>query len=112
MKKDCWWSESAKSGKDTASLETPVTLAVSTTTEPPITGMLMQSDDSKAVPADSSQWLYSVTNCETVSKAWQKAWEENQRIWSGTQGSHWTTVHHDRQHDDLLAHTERYQFGG
>ena len=77
MKKDCCWSESAKSGKDTASLETPVTLAVSTTTESPITGMLMQSDDSKAVPADFSQWLYSVTNCETVSKAWKKAWEEN-----------------------------------
>ena len=77
MNKDCWWSESAKSGKDTASLETPVTLAVSTTIESPITGMLMQFDDSNAVPADSSQWLYSVTNCENVSKAWKKAWEEN-----------------------------------
>ena len=52
MKKACWWNESAKSGKDTTSLETPITPAANTTTEPPITGMLMQSDEGEAVPTD------------------------------------------------------------
>ena len=61
MKKDCWWNESAKSGKDTASLETPITLAVDTTTEPSITGMLIQSDGGEAMPVDSTLWLYSMT---------------------------------------------------
>ena len=35
MKMDCWWNENAKSGKGTASLETPITTAESTKTEPP-----------------------------------------------------------------------------
>ena len=39
MQKDCCWNESAKSGKDTASLENPITPVVDTTTEPPITEM-------------------------------------------------------------------------
>ena len=39
VKKDCWWNESSKSGKDAASLETPTTPAANNTTEPPITGM-------------------------------------------------------------------------
>ena len=64
MKKDCWWNESAKSGKDTASLETPITPFASTTTAPPITGMLIQSDDCRTVPADPTQWLHSVTKRE------------------------------------------------
>ena len=38
-KKACWWNESAKSGKDTASLVTPITPAANTATKPPITGM-------------------------------------------------------------------------
>ena len=58
--KDCWRNESAKSGKDTASLETPIAPAANTTTEPSITGMLTQSH-AGAVPADLAQWLYSVT---------------------------------------------------
>ena len=37
MKKGCWWNENVKSEKDTASLETPITPAESTRTEPPIT---------------------------------------------------------------------------
>ena len=50
MKKDCWWNEKADSGKDTASLETPSTPAGNTKTEPPITGMLMQSDEGSEIP--------------------------------------------------------------
>ena len=60
MKKDCWWNESAEGGKDTASLETPITPAESTKTEPPITGMLIQSDEGGEIPADLAQWMYSV----------------------------------------------------
>ena len=52
MKKDCWWDETAKSGTDTASLETPIT--TSANTEPPISGMLIQSVEGEAVPADST----------------------------------------------------------
>ena len=47
MKTDCWWNESAKGGKDTASLEAPVTPAVADATiEPSINEMfhfLLQS---------------------------------------------------------------------
>ena len=45
MKKDCWWNANAKNGKDTAPLETPITPAEITKTEPPITGKLIQSDE-------------------------------------------------------------------
>ena len=38
------YNESAKSGMDTASLETFVTPVANTTTKPPLTGMLMQFD--------------------------------------------------------------------
>ena len=62
MKKDCWWNESARSGKDTAFLETPITPAANTTTEPPITGMWTRFDE-EAVPGPA-QWLYSVTKRE------------------------------------------------
>ena len=62
--KDCWFAESSKSGKVTTSMETPITPAANTTTEPPITGMLIQSDDGGAVPADLTQWLHSVTKRE------------------------------------------------
>ena len=51
MEKDCWWNESNKSGKDTASLETPITTAANTKTEAPIT-------------PDPMRWLYSVTKHE------------------------------------------------
>ena len=64
MKKDFWWYESAKSGKDTASLKTPITPTTNTATEPPITGMLIQSGEGEAVPADPTRWLYSVTKRE------------------------------------------------
>ena len=66
MKKDCWWNESARSRKDTASLETPITLAADTTTEPSITWMLIQSDECEALPDDPAQWLYSMTKQESV----------------------------------------------
>ena len=69
MKKDCWWNENAKSAKDTASLETPTTPAESTKTEPPITGMLTQSDEGGEIPADPAQWMYSVTKQESVPVA-------------------------------------------
>ena len=58
MKKDCWWNENAKSGEDTASLETSITPAESTKTEPPITGMLIQSDEGGEMPADPAQWMF------------------------------------------------------
>ena len=61
------WNESTKSGKDTASLETLVTAAANTTTEPPKTGMLILSDEGEAVSADPTQWLYSVTKHEPSS---------------------------------------------
>ena len=63
---DCCWNENAKSGKDTASLETSITPAVSKKTEPPITGMLIQSDEGGEIPADLAQWMYSVTEQESV----------------------------------------------
>ena len=53
-----------KSGKDTASLETPITPAADATTEPSITGMLMQSDEGEVVPANPAQWPYLVTKRE------------------------------------------------
>ena len=66
MKKDCWWNENAESGKDSASLENPDTLAADEKTEPSITGMLIQSDEGGAVPVDPTQWLYSITKREYV----------------------------------------------
>ena len=69
MKKDCWWNENAKSGKDTAYLETPITPAENTKTEPPITGMLIQSDEGGEIPADHGQRTYSVTKQESVPNA-------------------------------------------
>ena len=62
--KDCWWNESVKSGKDTASLETPIMPAENTKTETSITGMLIRSDEGDTVPANPAQWLYSVTKRE------------------------------------------------
>ena len=56
MKKDCWWNESAKSGKDTACLETPIASVANTT--------LVQCDEGEVVPANPAQWLYSVTKHE------------------------------------------------
>ena len=58
--------ENTKSGKDTASLETPITPAESTKTEPPITGMLIQSDEAGEISADPTQWMYTVTKQESV----------------------------------------------
>ena len=40
--------------------------AESTKTEPPITGMLIQSDEASEIPADLTQWMYSVTKQESV----------------------------------------------
>ena len=65
-KKDCWWNENAESGKDTASLETPITPAENTKTEPPNTGMLIQPDEGDEIPADDTQWMYAVTKQESV----------------------------------------------
>ena len=64
MRKDCWRNESAKSGKDTASLETPMTPAANTTTEPLTSGMLIQFEEGQVVPTDPAQWLHSVTKRE------------------------------------------------
>ena len=47
QKKDCWWNESAKSGKDTASLGTLITPAENTKLESSITRVLTQSDEVK-----------------------------------------------------------------
>ena len=66
MKKGCWWNENAQNGKDTASLENSDTPAADATDEPSITGMLIQSDEGEAVPADPTQWLYSMTKREYV----------------------------------------------
>ena len=66
MKKDCWWNENAESAKDTASPETLATPSESTKTEPPITGMLLQSDEGGGIPADPAQWMYPVTKQESV----------------------------------------------
>ena len=52
MKKGFWWNERAMSGKDTASLEPPITQAANTTTGRPITGMLTQSEEGEAVQAN------------------------------------------------------------
>ena len=54
--KDCWY--------ESASLDNPITPFVNTTTEVPITGMLLQSDDGETVPAGPTQWLCSVTKRE------------------------------------------------
>ena len=62
--KDCWWEESAKSGKDTASLQTPITPVENTEAEASVTGMLIQADEGEAVPANPAQWPYSVTKRE------------------------------------------------
>ena len=51
-----------RSAKDTTSLETQITLVENTKTEPPITGMLIQSDEGGEIPADPAQWMYSVRN--------------------------------------------------
>ena len=48
---------------------TPITPAANTTSEPPMTGMLIQSDDDEAVPADPTEWLYSVTRREPSREA-------------------------------------------
>ena len=58
MKKDCWWNANAKNGKDTASLENSDTPAADATEEPSITGMLIQSDESEAVPDSMTKRVY------------------------------------------------------
>ena len=66
--KDCWWNENAENGKDTAPLETPIS-PEGIKTEPPITGMLIQSGEGGETPADPAQWMYSVTKQESVPNA-------------------------------------------
>ena len=107
------------------SLETAITPFASTTTEPPITGLLIQSDEGGAVLADPTQWLYFVTkrepshiDFEIDSGAATSVCQEclvdslSGKPRGPGQVSHWTSVHDDAQHDDLLAHTRRYQRGG
>ena len=55
MKKDFWWNET--------------TPAESTKTEPPITGMLIQSDEDGEIPAVPAQWMHSVTKQESVQRS-------------------------------------------
>ena len=64
MKKGCWWNESAKSGKDTPSLETPIRPAAKTSTEPPISGMLTLAMRVRLCRLTLTQWLCSVTERE------------------------------------------------
>ena len=84
-------------------------------------GCLIQSDEGETVPANPAQWVYSVTkrepsreefliNSAAATSVCQRSLADSlggktQRIWCGTQVSHWTSVHNDRQRDDLLAHT-------
>ena len=121
--KDCWLSESAKSGKDTASLETPITPADNTKTSSSMTGMLIQSDEGETVPANPAQWLYSVTEREPSREeflidsgaATSVCQQGLADIWkSKPRGrgvelmpSTGKSVHNHRQHDDFLAHTRR-----
>ena len=115
MKRDCWWNESAKRRKDTASLESPVAPAADTTTEPSITGMLIQSDESEATPVDPTLWLYPTTKREYVHNdflidSWgrdicmsaefgRQPGRNTQRTWGGTQIRYRPSVHDEWQHD-------------
>ena len=116
--------ESARSGKDIASAETPITPAANSTTKPPITGMLIQSDEGEIVPANPAQWLYLETKRDEnpVAKSSDSgaATSVCQQSLADSLGgkprgpgveqvSHWTSVHDGRHHDDLLAHTRRCQ---
>ena len=58
MKKDCWWNQPlAKSGKDTASLETANTVV--SQPESTMIGMRLQSDGSTTV-VGPTKWMFSV----------------------------------------------------
>ena len=114
------WNENAKSAKDSASLETPITPAENTK---------IQSDEGGEVPADDTQWMHAVTKQESVPNAnyslidsgaatsvCQQSLADSlggktQRTWSGAMVSHRTSVQDDWQHDNLLAHTRRCQRG-
>ena len=85
----------------------------------------MQSDEGGEIPADPAQWIYSVTKQESVPIAndfltdsgaatsgesaefGRLAGWKTRRAGSGAQVSHGTSVHDDRQHDNLLAHARR-----
>ena len=117
MKKDCWWNESNNSGKDAASLETPITPAAETS----ITGILIQSDDNEFVcqlilrsgcagykaRAQSHRLPDRSWSCDisVPTKPARQLGKQTQRTWSGTQIGHWTSVHYDGQHDHMPAHT-------
>ena len=64
MNKDCWRNESARHGKEASSLEASTISAASTGSEPPITGMLIQSDDAEVATSDSAPWVCSATRQE------------------------------------------------
>ena len=83
--------------------------------------MLIQSDEGEALPADSTRWLDPVTKREPSQNDFlidsgaacaADGLGGNQMTWSEPQVNHWTSVHHDRQHDDLPAQKRRYQRGG
>ena len=114
--------EREQSGKDAASLETPISPAASNTTEPPTTGMLIQSDAEETLPADLTRWMtrYESSSqrfpdrrwsCDTSvpTKPGRQSQRRTQRTWSGTEIGHWTSVHCDGQRDDVLAHARRCQ---
>ena len=61
VKKDCWWNELHKSGKD-ASLESPSSAA--SQRDSTIAGMLPQSDGCSTA-VDATKWMFSVTNRES-----------------------------------------------
>ena len=100
--------------------------AASTTSEPPITGMMQPSNEAAVAMPDSAQWVYSVTRQELVrngdflidsgaatSVCQQSLADSLGGKPGGTlnraQVSHRTSVQDDGQHDDLLAHERRYQ---
>ena len=98
LKKDCLWNESAKSGKDTTSLETPITPAANTTTEPPITGMLMQSNEGEVVAADPAHSGNEnpedfLIESGAATSVCQQSLAGKPRGPGGTRVSHWTSVH-------------------
>ena len=69
MKNDCWWNESVKPVREASSLEPSTVSAASTTSKPPITGMLPQSDDAEVLMADSAQLVCSVARQNLVRNA-------------------------------------------
>ena len=104
MKKYCWWNETPKSGKDTASLESASTAVCQL--DSTITGMLLEYDG-RSTAVDVTKWMFSLSNRESnrnevlvdsgsaTSVCQHSGWQTG-RSWSGTEVGHWATIHQDR----------------